>query len=202
MGTLEKIVGACERLFMTYGIKSISMDDIATELGISKKTIYKHFSTKDRLIHITLSQYLRKEKRIVEKIISESDNAVEEMINIGRHIIQMARGLKPTLIFDLKKYHPKNWELIEKHHYDFIQKIIQQNLERGINEGYFRDNLNPEVIAKLYVGKNLIITDDRNFPPEFITRGNLLKEHLLYHLYGVLSEKGQKIIQEYEVDKI
>ncbi len=202
MEVLDKIINTSERLFMNFGLKSISMDDIAAEIGISKKTIYKHFSTKDRLIHTTLSLYLKKEKVIVRKIKNKSANAVEEIIGIAHHVIKMVRTLKPTLVFDLKKYHAKNWELIEKHHYEFIQDVIQKNLERGIKEELFRPELDATVIAKLYVGKNLIIADDSTFPISLVSREHLLREHLLYHLYGVLSEKGLKIVKDYGIEAL
>ncbi len=163
MTVLEKILSSSQKLFMNYGLKSISMDDIASDIGISKKTIYKHFSTKDRLINITLTHFLKQEKKTVAKIYKSSHNAVEEIILIGRHIIKMTKSLKPTLIFDLKKYHTKNWQLIEEHHTEFIKQVITENLERGISEGLFRSDLRPEIIARLYVAKSLLIANDSNF---------------------------------------
>ncbi len=202
MNILDKIIATSEKLFMNYGLKSISMDDIAAEIGISKKTIYKHFSTKDKLIQITLSLYLKNEKKVVTKIALESENAVEEIITIGKHVINMARKLKPTLIFDLKKYHSENWKLIEEHHNNFINETIRKNIEKGIAEGLFRENINPEVIAKLYVVKSLFISDETNFPLKFISLDSLLKEHLLYHLYGILSHEGIKLVEKYELEAL
>jgi AcrR family transcriptional regulator len=187
---------------MNYGVKSISMDDIASDIGISKKTIYKHFSTKDRLINITLTHFLKKEKKTVARIHENSENAVEEIILIGRHIIKMARSLKPTLVFDLKKYHSKNWQLIEEHHTEFIKQVITDNLERGIQEGLFRSDLKPEVISRLYVAKSLLIANDTNFTVFKLGLDDLFKEHLLYHLYGVLSEEGLKLVKKYELETI
>ncbi|GLR16859.1 TetR family transcriptional regulator [Portibacter lacus] len=178
------------------------MDDIATDIGISKKTIYKHFSTKDKLINITLSHFLKREKQLVAKIHLNSENAVEEIITIGRHILKMTGKLRPTLVFDLKKYHPKNWDLVEKHHHEFIHDVIKQNIERGIKEGNFRSSLNPDIIAKLYVAKSLVISDETNFKGMGLGLNELLKEHLLYHLYGVLSEEGVKLVTKYELETI
>ena len=202
MEIIDKIISASEKLFMTYGLKSISMDDIATSLGISKKTIYKHIISKDTLIRATLLQYLKRDKRIVNQIVTDSENAIASIIEIGRHIINMSRRLKPTLVFDLKKYHKQNWNLIEEHHFDFIQEVIKQNIERGIEEGLYRDNLNPLIIAKLYVGKNLIIADEISFPLSLISPDALMKEHLLYHLYGILSKKGTELVEKYELESL
>lgn len=202
MKILDKIVSTSERLFMNHGFKSTSMDDIATELRVSKKTIYKHIHTKDNLIYITLSRYLENEKAILGKIASESDNAVEEIIGIGRHIINITRKLKPALIFDLKKYGKRHWQLIEEHHFNFIQQVIMNNLERGVKEALFRKNIRTDIIAKLYVGKSIIIADESNFPLKLISWDQLLKEHLLYHLYGVLSEEGIKLVKQYEIETL
>ncbi|WP_235297850.1 TetR/AcrR family transcriptional regulator [Portibacter marinus] len=200
MTILNKIIDASEKLFMTYGLKSISMDDIATKLGMSKKTIYKYCDTKERLIHMTLFHFLKREKKIVAKINAESENAVEEIIAIGRHIIKMAKKLKPALVFDLKKYHTENWELVEKHHHEFIREVITNNITRGMKEGFFRADLNPEIIAQLYVAKSLIISDEKNFISDNATLEELVREHLLYHLYGVLSEEGTKLVKNYELE--
>lgn len=202
MTVLEKIIDSSQKLFMNYGVKSISMDDIASDIGISKKTIYKHFNTKDRLVGIALTHFLKKEKRTVAKINKTSLNAVEEIILIGRHIIKMGKSLKPTLLFDLKKYHPKNWLLIEKHHTAFIKQTIAENLKRGIEEGLFRADLNPDVISQLYVAKSLMIANENAFQSIDIELNNLFKEHLLYHLYGVLSEEGLKLVKKYELETI
>lgn len=200
MTVLTKIIETSEKLFMTYGLKSISMDDIATDLGMSKKTIYKHFSTKERLIRITLTHFLKREKKIVAKINRDSENAVEEMISIGRHVIKMAKKFRPTLVFDLKKYHADNWELVEIHHHDFIKGVISGNIKRGIEEGVFRKDLNPEIIAQLYVAKSLIVSDEKNFVSQNVPLEILVKEHLLYHLYGVLSSEGIKLVENYELE--
>lgn len=178
------------------------MDDIASDIGISKKTIYKHFSTKELLLNITLTHFLKREKKVIAKINQESENAVDEIITIGRHIVKMARSLKPTLVFDLKKYHAKNWEIVEEHHTKYIRKIISNNLERGIKEKFFRADLNPEIISMLYVAKSLLIANESTFSEEGMGMDTLLKEHLLYHLYGVLSEEGLKLVNKYELDTI
>lgn len=200
MKILDKIIEASANLFMNYGYKSISMDDIASALGMSKKTIYKHVSNKDKLIKLTLIQYLQKEKKIVQSIVENSENAIDEFTAIGRHVIKMVRKLKPTLIFDIKKYHSTHWKLIEEHHYLFIHDIIRKNIERGIEEGLFRANIKPEIIAKLYIGKSITIADENNFPLETFSREDLMKQHLLYHLYGILSAEGFKMIEKYELD--
>lgn len=202
MKIVDKIIGVSERLFMTYGVKSISMDDIASELGMSKKTIYKYVDTKEKLIRITLMQYLRADKKTVTKICEESENAVQEFILLGKHTMSMLRKLKPTLIFDLKKYHAKNWKLVEEHHFQFIHEIIFQNISRGISEGLYRDNLNIDIIAKLYMSKSIKISDDQTFPLYKYPRDVLFKEHLLYHLYGILSDKGLETLNKYEINAL
>jgi len=187
---------------MTYGLKSVSMDDIATDLGMSKKTIYKHFDTKEKLIRMTLTHFLEREKVIVHEINEKSANAVDEILSIGRHIIKMVKKFRPTLLFDLKKYHTSNWKLVEEHHHEFIQDVITKNLKRGKAEGYFRSKINEVVIAKLYVAKSLLISNDKDFKEDNLTLDALVKEHLLYHLYGVLSREGIKLVENYDLESI
>ena len=150
---LEKILRESARLFSKYGIRSLSMDDICRELGISKKTLYQYVESKSDLIsHILQSAYGEHGKKMLEFIEGEH-NAIDELLAVSRKVCLNMQNFNPSIIFDLQKYYPE----IYKKHYDAkmiaIFNDIQANLNKGISENLYRDDLNVDLVARLYVQK-------------------------------------------------
>lgn len=187
---------AAFELFLKYGIKSVSMDDISRKLGISKKTIYSFVATKEDLIVNILEKHLKKDEDTINDILANSRNAIDEMVNITRHVLSFLRSMTPSIIYDLKKYHPQTWEKIEGIHFSFIELTIYNNLLRGQYEEYYRADFDPRIISKLYVYKSRSIADQDKFPLDDFDRVLLFKEMIKYHLHGIVSEKGLGLIQQ------
>jgi AcrR family transcriptional regulator len=143
MNVKENLVSTAFDLFLKYGIKSVSMDDISRKLGISKKTIYSVINTKDELIDDVLISHLQKDKCDIKSILDQSHDAIDEMVRITRHILTFISSMTPSIIYDLKKYHPQAWNKIEKEHFSFIQQTIYNNLIRGQKEGLYRMDFDP-----------------------------------------------------------
>ena len=194
METLSKEVlfNSAKKLFLKYGVKSVSMDDIARLLGISKKTIYTFINNKKGLVHAVVAAYLKDEEKILSKISEKSKNAVDEMISISRHVDGTLKSMKPSLTYDLKKYHPATWQLIEGGHFDFIEKNIQTNLRRGIKEGYYRKSLRVEIISKLFVNISRIVAEGDIIFENTIKQSEIYESSMLYHMHGIINEKGRK----------
>jgi len=195
METKEKILSKSEALFLRYGIRSVTMDDIARELGISKKTLYQIVDNKADLIKKVLLKYIEEERSSMLEIIQSSGNAIEEMLNIGQHITQVLRKLKPTTLFDLQKYYPESWQMVRALNQEHVYSVIRQNLEKGISQAFYRSNLNADIIARLYVGKTHYLVNEDFFPLRNYERGELYREFILYHMHGILSEKGREWIR-------
>lgn len=194
MNVKENLVSTAFDLFLKYGIKSVSMDDISRKLGISKKTIYSVINTKDELIDDVLISHLQKDKCDIKSILDQSHDAIDEMVRITRHILAFISSMTPSIIYDLKKYHPQAWNKIEKEHFSFIQQTIYNNLIRGQKEGLYRKDFDPRIIAMLYVNKSHAIVDEDRFPLDSFDKIKLVKEMIFYHLHGIVSEKGKEII--------
>lgn len=188
----ESILSAAFELFMNFGVKSVSMDDIAQRLGISKKTIYASVETKEDLILHVIGNFLELEESNIRKIIAGSSDAVDEIININRHILSYLRVMKPSLIFDLKKYYPECWDMIENTHLTFIREVIEQNILRGQQEDLYRQDLLPFVISKLFITKSLMIIDEKEFSLVKHDLYELIMQLEKYHLYGIVSPAGQE----------
>lgn len=182
---------------MRFGIKSVTMDDIARELGISKKTLYQHFENKADLIRQVVYLHIQLETEAMQQIRLQSENAVHEIMQIAQHIVQLFRSHSPTIVFDLQKYYRDSWQLLESLNRKHIYRIIRENLEWGIREGLYRDNLNPDIIAKLYVGKSALVVDEAHFPLSQYNRAELFRSLIAYHLCGIVSDKGREVMPDY-----
>ncbi|MFZ1704289.1 MAG: TetR/AcrR family transcriptional regulator [Saprospiraceae bacterium] len=188
----DNILGAAFELFMKYGVRSVSMDDIANVLGVSKKTIYTKIDSKENLIKKVIRIHLLQDEKEIRKITNESTDAIDEIHAISKHVMQFLMQIKPSLIFDLKKYYPDCWTLIEGQHFSFIRETIQNNIVRGQNENLYRNDLDPFVIAKLYVAKSNTIVNQEIFPISEFDLISLMKQLENYHLHGIVSENGRK----------
>lgn len=179
-------------LFMKYGVKSVSMDDLCRTLGISKKTIYTFINNKEELVVKVIQKHLNQNEKEISEIISHSADALDEMVSITRHVLVFLRKIQPSLIFDLKKYHPQVWKLIETQHFSFIENVIYNNIQRGIREGLYRSDIDAKIIARLYVTKSTNIVNEDYFPLTEFDRQKLVIQMLLYHLYGLVSDTGRE----------
>lgn len=192
MTATDKILDSAFSLFMKYGIKSVSMDDLARRLGISKKTIYEIVENKKDLVEKVIRIYIQKEEKDVSQIVKESTDAIDEMLNIGRYLIKFLREMKPTIVFDLQKYHPSIWNIIETEHFSFIEKVVKNNLVNGQKTKLYRPEINTDIITKLYMANAKELVNEDTFPNQEYPKPELFKQFFNYHLYGVASEKGLK----------
>jgi len=185
-------------LFMKYGIKSVSMDDISRDMGISKKTLYVHVDNKRELVKLVIQNLINFEQAVCVDITKTATNALDEMLKISRHIIQFIGQMTPSFTYDLQKYYKASWKLIEKQHFSFIESMVKTNLKAGIKEKMYRANIDPEIMAKLYMAQAQLITNEDVFPSNKFEKVDLYKEMILTHLHGVASDKGLKLLKKNE----
>ena len=196
MNTKDKILVGSFDLFMRYGIRSVTMDDIANQLGISKKTIYQFIDNKKHLIKTVILNYLKSDEKAILKILSEADNAIDEMFALAKHVNTFLARMKPTLMYDLQKYYREEWSLIRKQHFAFIHSVIKKNIERGVEQKIYRGDIDPEIISRFYTQVSECCTDESLFPSSEYPKTVLFLEHLTYHMFGLANENGRKILLE------
>lgn len=184
------IIHKSTAIFMRYGIKSVTMDDIAKELGISKKTIYSIFKDKNELVNEIIIAKTTEDKCECEKVKSESGNAIDEMFGISRMIISKISSMNPSVFYDLQKYHPSAWEIMNKHRWEFVYKSFHTNLLRGIKEGIYRNDVNPDVIARINVSMTDMIFNGKTFPANIFKYDKVFEEMFRYQIHGMANEKG------------
>ena len=179
-----------EALFFRYGIKSLTMDDVAGELGISKKTLYQMVESKDDLVMKVLQHHTSREKSQCLNMASEASNAIEEILIVLDSNSQEMAQMKTNVINDLQKYHREGWLLIRNFHFDFVYKIIRENMMRGRKEGLYRENFDIDILAKLHLATAFNLFDEQIFPDGSTPRNVLFKEYMLHFLHGIISPKG------------
>lgn len=202
INTRDRIRQKADELFMRYGLRSVSMDDIAYALGISKKTIYQFFADKNELVDAVLEETLNYNKENCDKNRSGSVNAVEEVFMSMEMIEQMFRNMHPSVMYDMQKYHPQAYSRFLKHKNDFLYNVISKNLERGIKEELYRAEIDIEIMSRYRVESMMI-----PFNPEFFSRQkhNLaeVEQQLIEHyLFGIASLKGHKLILKYQQERL
>lgn len=192
----QEIIGQSARLFMRYGVKSVSMDDIARELGISKKTLYQVIDDKEELVHRSVEGFLEQHTAECNACLNSDENPINQMLELVKHVALTMRDVNPALLFDLQKYYTKSWKLFESFRYKVVRNEILKNLRSGKQSGWYRDDLDEEVISTLYVNLIDAITNTDLFPPSTYRFRMLVKEVMSYHLHGVTSEKGRAYLSQ------
>lgn len=191
-----ELIGSCLDLFMRFGIKSLTMADISKKLGISKKTLYQFVSDKKELVYKGMSLCLEEEQSVLSKISLNCDNAIDELIGFTRFVNSRLGDLHPSVIYDIQKYHPDSWAIMQDHKQNFVRKSILENTKRGIKEGVYRENLNPEVITSLY----MLMMDGFFHSGETFGKDVRLEdlhlEMIRYHVRGLANEKGIALLKE------
>lgn len=179
-----------EDLFLRFGIKSLTMDDVARELGISKKTLYQFVDNKDDLVVKVMERHIREDCSIWETLRQGSGDALDEIFKVVQYNAQDLGKMKTNVIFELQRYYPEAWERIQTYIWDFLLKVVVGNLEWGIRDGLYRDDFTPEIIARLHIVSSLQLFDEKTFPIPPYSHETLFKEFMIHYLRGILSEKG------------
>ncbi len=192
----KKIIDAALDMYMRLGVKSVTMDDIAKEMGMSKKTIYKYVNNKAELVHKAFHNLFYSIRLLVEEIFAHDENAIDELFSIDDRVCEVMKNNHPAMVFQLQKYYPETWHSIEKVKNEFIIKMIKKNLKKGINQGLYRDDLKIEVIALFYLVKTEMLHEDDFKEIEKYTEEEIMFENLKYHIRGIASKKGIEYLEQ------
>jgi AcrR family transcriptional regulator len=192
----NKILEGAEALFMRYGFKSITMDDIARELGISKKTLYQYFTDKLDLVNQAVENHLNTEQEFCINMLKNEKDPIAFLLAISENFANEAKHINTAVLFDLRKYFKEAWDKIESYSNDFIYGQVLQNLKDGKENGLYRSELNENVIALYYVNMVQFMVNPENYQKEIRDFQTLHKELVIYHLRGILTEKGLKQLEK------
>jgi len=193
---IEHLIEKSRELFSRFGVKALTMDDIARDLGISKKTIYQLVGDKSALVKATMESYLEEEKAEMDTILGQSLDSVDAMINMVEYIMGTIRDFNPSALHDLQKYYPETWQMFDEYRFNFVLGRIKENIVSGIEQGVYRPDLDPDVVAKFYISSINITMDPMLFPHNKYQFSSIYREFLNYHLRGIVSAKGLKYLEK------
>jgi hypothetical protein len=193
----DKILVGASDLFLTYGFKSVTMDDIANKLGISKKTIYLHFDNKTKLVEATTMYLFDSISCGIDHICQLKKNPIEEIYNIKQFISEHLKDEKSSPQYQLQKYYPKISNSLKSKQFKVMQSCVIDNLRRGIALGLYRACINVEVISRFYFTISVAIKDKDIFPENQFSMNMLLNNYLEYHLRGICTSKGLETLTKF-----
>jgi len=197
----ERIQQKAEELFHRYGIRSVTMDEIAAQLGISKKTIYQSFADKDELVAAVFEKHMveNKAKCLIDK--EESKDAIHEIFLDLDMMDEMLKAMNPYILYDLEKYHPNVFKKFIDYKNKFLQKLIADNIKRGIQKEVYRHDINIDIMTKLRLGTIMLSMNLDVFPRGQHNVLEIEEEIVLHFIYGISSSKGIKLIQKYKAQR-
>lgn len=190
----ERILDKARELFFFFGIKSISMDDIAKHLSISKKTLYTHYRDKSEIVHTIMIDLLSKYDEEMLLVSDKAENAVEEVVLHVKVLYAVFRDLKPNVFFEVEKYFPELACQFLNHRYSCVLKGIKENLQRGKAEGLFRDDLEVPFTAQIRLNQLVSAFDEKTYETLEYSVEKILNKITSFYLNAICSSKGKKLI--------
>lgn len=192
---LDILHGASE-LFMRYGVKSITMDEIARHLSVSKKTIYQHFADKDELVITFTKVVLQQQQNEICCLENDNTDVMEGLYNMSEYMRTKICTINPSLLFDLKKYFPVAWKIFLDHKRSFMKNHIKDCLERGVKEGYFRSNIDIEIIARMRIEQVEMSFNPEIYPVDIFNMSDVHMQLFEHFVFGICTIKGHEKLDD------
>ncbi len=195
MDVKEKIAKVAGELYRKYGIKTVTMDRVAREAGVSKRTIYEKYRDKVELIQECVADHENEIKQRSFEIIKEAENVIDAIFEVARMQTHILQEINPSYYLDTQKYYPNIWESeiyrINETRYNEIYKLLR----KGINEGIFRKNINITITAKIIVETlSYILKEDFYFNKRYSIQ-ELLDNVTINFIRGIATPKGMDVIE-------
>jgi AcrR family transcriptional regulator len=194
----DKILKTSLELFYKFGIKRVTMDDIAKELGMSKKTIYHHFKEKDDLVNTLCDTEMIKHEQIFDELFNESKNPIHEMMLISANMRKMMQHINPIFFLDLQKFHPQALNRFQEFKQNCAFKHIERNITKGIEAGFYRKDIDVEFTAKYRLSQldMLLFGNYYSFEKISFTKSHELLLDMF--VYGICTANGHQLLNEYK----
>jgi AcrR family transcriptional regulator len=201
METKDRILVKSHEQFNRFGIRSVSMDDIAAALGMSKKTLYQHFADKEELVSACFSQVMEHNRHQCLIDQKRAENPIHEIFLAFDMTQEMFANMNPVVIYEMEKYHPAAFRKFQEFKYGFLYKVIVDNLQRGINEELYRADIDVDVIARYRIESVMLPFNAAAFPNNRTQLVHIEQQIFEHFIYGLATPKGQKLIQKYKLQR-
>lgn len=197
----ERILQKAADLFLLYGIRSITMDEIALQLGISKKTIYQFYADKNELVNEVIIKILDHNKDCCHSYKKVAKNAIDEIFLAMEMVQEMFENMNPSMLYDLEKYHPESYEKFILYKNNFLYKVIKENLEWGKKEAFYRDDFNTGMVTLIRLETMMLPFNLNIFSRPKFKMAEVQQQLIEQFLFGVASLKGYKLILKYKEER-
>ena len=201
MEVKERILQKATDLFMRYGIRSITMDEIATQLGISKKTIYQFFTDKDEIVEAVFDREIQKNEQECRRFRGSSENAIHEIFIAIEEMEEMLKAMNPQIMYDLEKHHPKSFKKFKDYKYQFMFRVVKENLQRGIENELYRPEINIDIVAKHRIESAFMGFNQDIFPHSRYKISEVCYELTFVFMHSITTAKGKKLIEKYSTER-
>ncbi|MBM3448334.1 MAG: TetR/AcrR family transcriptional regulator [Bacteroidetes bacterium] len=191
----QHIISESIQLFLKFGVKSLTMEDIARKLGISKKTLYTHVKDKEDLLLQAVILFGKYEDKQLNEICSRGLNAIVESLEIKKWVLDMIQNIHPSVAYDIEKFHPAVSKRMKTSRHENVYRSIFQNIVKGQKEGLYRSDINADILAKLYIGRMESIFDQELFPSTTYNVSDVYMEWFIYHIHGMATSKGLRLLE-------
>ncbi len=171
------------------------MDDVARELGVSKKTLYKHVSNKAQLIDVGVKNMFEKVTLMLKSFSQNTDNAIDELFALDAYFDEMTKQNHPAIMYQLSKHYPNTFKWLNDAKAKFIYETTKTNLEKGLRQELYRKELNISYVSYIYMAHTDLL-EDSNVPQEICESADFHKHHMEYHIRGIASEKGLNYLNQ------
>lgn len=186
---------------LQHGVKHIIMDDLAAQLGISKKTIYQFYKDKDNLVTAVVDYELDEQRLKCTASQGNADNAVHEMFILMEEMQEMFKNMNPSTMSELAKYYPAAFLKIQQHKDEFMHSIIKTNLSKGIEQGYYRSDIDTEILSRYRLETSFVPFNTKLYPLSKFDIGKVSLQIIEHFVYGVMSIEGLRLMEKYKLEK-
>lgn len=192
MDTKDKIIETATEQFMRFGVRSVTMDDIARMAGVSKKTIYQEFMDKNQLVYETFAAAIEQDKKMMDLIPKYQDGVIDHLLGLSAFIRKRFSDFNPMVLNEIQRYFPQCWQLFEEFKNKHIVNEIMALLEKGKSEGVIRKEINSEIIALMRMEQMMLTFDPLKFPTSKYNLVELQLQIFEHFLYGIFTDKGKE----------
>lgn len=192
----ERIIKCAGKLFFTRGIKRVTMDEIASEIGVSKRTIYENFNDKTQLLKEVLDYFQHEHDCNLKRMTEEADNVIEVIIGILHYGLESIKMINPLFMEDLQKFYPRIWDESFRKSRESGHMKLQRLVERGKREGLLRPDINPHLVAKIFYEQITLIHNNEAFPVDEFPRKELFENIVLNFGRGISTPKGVETLEK------
>ncbi len=190
----ERIIGEATDRFFRFGIRNVTMDEIAASLGVSKRTVYENFKDKTELVHSCMDELARQQDLKNEQVVSDSGSVVETIFILMQEGIKIMNAINPVFFSDLRKFYPDIWKSVHEESIKTNYRMTHKLLNKGLEEGLFRKDINLTIVSKLFQEQMNLISDEKIFPREEFNHAEVFKNLVISFMRGISTSRGIEII--------